>query len=265
VSAPEREQRFVFDEVAELYAEARPSYPAQLIDDLIAAAGLGPGSRVLELGCGPATASVLLAGRGYRLTCLEPGPRLAALARARLHVEPGAQVLTTTFEDWPLEAAAFDLVFAAQAFHWIDPAVRFVKSVQALRPGATLAIFANRPDRGDTALDRALGDAYAALAQQGRPMGILTNTAENFARMFDEAGLFEAPSCREYRWSQDYAPEPYLRLLQTHSPHRLLPPAALSSLLSAIGQAIVDHGGTLRVPYTTVLCHARAKRGVPGP
>jgi SAM-dependent methyltransferase len=217
---------------------------------------------VLEIGCGPATASVLLSAHGFRLTCLEPGARLAELARARLQADRDANVnvLTTTFEDWPLEAAAFDLVFAAQAFHWIDPAVRFVKSAQALRPGATLAIFANRPERGDTPLDRAIDAIYASLAQAlNRRMAILTNTADNFARMFDESGLFEAPSCLAYRWREDYTAERYLRLLQTHSEHRLLPSAALAELLSTISRAIAEHGGTLRVPYTTVLCHARMK------
>lgn len=34
------EQRFEFDEVAEAYAEARPSYPQALFDDLVSAAGL---------------------------------------------------------------------------------------------------------------------------------------------------------------------------------------------------------------------------------
>lgn len=41
-----REQRFVFDEVAELYARARPSYPQELIEDLIREADLRPGARV---------------------------------------------------------------------------------------------------------------------------------------------------------------------------------------------------------------------------
>jgi len=258
--APEREQRFVFDEVAELYAEHRPSYPAQLIDDLIAGARLGPGSRVLELGCGPGKASVLLAGRGYRLTCLEPGPRLAALARARLQTDPDANVLTTTFEQWPLQAAGFDLVFAAQSFHWIDPAVRFVKSAQALRAGATLAIFANRPERGETALDLEIDAAYTVLGETwGRRTGTVVNSVEGFTRAFEESGVFEPPRCHEYRWSQDYAAEQYVRLLQTQSDHALLTPDKREPVLAAIERAITEHGGVLHLSYATVLCYARAK------
>lgn len=44
--------RDTFDEAADLYDRARPRYPQALVDDLVRAAGLGPGSRVLEIGPG---------------------------------------------------------------------------------------------------------------------------------------------------------------------------------------------------------------------
>jgi len=47
-----RRRRTLFDGVAELYAASRPGYPAEIIEFLTATAGVGPGSRVLEVGCG---------------------------------------------------------------------------------------------------------------------------------------------------------------------------------------------------------------------
>ena len=44
--------RTLFDGVAERYDAARPRYPRVVVDDLVALAGLGSGSRVLEIGCG---------------------------------------------------------------------------------------------------------------------------------------------------------------------------------------------------------------------
>lgn len=105
----EREQRFVFDEVAQLYAQTRPTYPADLIEDLIRAADLQPRARVLELGAGPGTASVLFAGRGYALLCLEPGARLASVAMQRLAADPAARVEVATFEDWSVGSDQFGL------------------------------------------------------------------------------------------------------------------------------------------------------------
>ena len=52
-SAAGREQRFVFDEVAELYARVRPTYPAALVDFVIDESGVQPGGRILELRIGP--------------------------------------------------------------------------------------------------------------------------------------------------------------------------------------------------------------------
>src|SRR6266542_5110121 len=44
--------RETFNEAAELYDRARPGYPPALFDELAVLAGVGPGCRVLEIGCG---------------------------------------------------------------------------------------------------------------------------------------------------------------------------------------------------------------------
>ncbi len=134
--------RSIFDEAAELYDRARPGYPAALFDDLAGLACCGPGCRVLEIGCGTGQASVPLAARGCALVCVELGPSMAAVARRNLARFPAARVVTAAFEDWPLPPEPFDLVLSATAFHWLDPAVRVVKSADALRPGGALATIA---------------------------------------------------------------------------------------------------------------------------
>jgi trans-aconitate methyltransferase len=252
-----REQRFVFDEVAEQYARARPGYPAELIEDLIREAGLARGARVLELGAGPGTASVAFAGRGYMLCGLEPGPQLAELARRRLASDPDARIEVATFEQWPLDAEPFDLVFAAQAFHWIDPSVRFTKAAAALRPEGTLAIFANRPLRSAAPVDLAIQRAYAIHAPELQSRAVETNTRESFLGMFEREPAFTQVQCREYPWREQYSAAAYLALLQTHSDHRLLPPERSDALLRAIGGAIEAHGGHLTIDYVCVLCWAR--------
>lgn len=73
-----------FDEDAELYDRVRPRYPAELLDDLAELAGAGPGGRVLEIGCGTGLLTVPLVLRGYHVTAVEPGPRMAAVARRNL-------------------------------------------------------------------------------------------------------------------------------------------------------------------------------------
>ena len=251
-----REQRFIFDEVAELYARVRPTYPLEMIEDIIRESNLGSGGRILEIGCGPGNASVLFSGRGYRLLCLEPGQRLADVARRRLSADANAQVVVTTFENWPVEPDAFDLVFAAQSFHWIDPEVRFSKAARALRPGGTLAIFANQPLRGPGLVDARIQQAYADHAPEIYSRWIGHNAREHFLGLFAGAPEFRAPQVGEYSWRAEYGSHEYLDLLRTHSDHRLLPTARLSNLLKAISDAIDQNGGRLVVDYVAVLCRA---------
>ncbi len=253
----DREQRFVFDEVAELYARVRPTYPSTLIDDVIRSARLSPGSRILEIGSGPGNASVLFSGRGFRLLCLEPGQRLADLARRRLTDDSNAQVVETTFEDWPVELAAFDLAFAAQSFHWIDPVLRFSKTAQALKRGGTLAVFANRTARGTTPLDLRIRQVYAAHAPEIDTRWQAHNTRDYFLDMFAASMDFQPAQSREYEWQAEYRTADYLDLLQTHSDHRLLDRERLEAVLTGIGDAIDSHGGSLAVNYVAVLCWAQ--------
>lgn len=116
--------RDTFDTVAARYHAARPDYPPELFDGLIELAGLYPGARLLEIGCGTGKATIPLADRGFRITALERGASLAEQARSNLAESPEAQVLDGSFEEWETDQT-FDLVYAATAWHWIDPEVAY--------------------------------------------------------------------------------------------------------------------------------------------
>jgi protein-L-isoaspartate O-methyltransferase len=73
-----------FDPAADTYQEATPEYPEQLFDTLIEVAALRPGDRLLEVGCASGKATLPLARRGFRITCVEIGPALADAARTNL-------------------------------------------------------------------------------------------------------------------------------------------------------------------------------------
>jgi len=94
---------------ADRYDRARPDYPQRLFDDLFALTGVGPGDRVLEVGCATGKATRPLVARGLRVTCVELGPRLAAKARSL-----GVEVVEGAFEAWqPPPGTRFELVAAA--------------------------------------------------------------------------------------------------------------------------------------------------------
>lgn len=130
----------VFDQVAAAYDRHRPTYPDELIDRACALAGLSPGDQVLEVGCGTGQLTRGLLTRGLRVTAVEPGNRLAVLARQNLSGIGDVELVNARLEDAPLPRKRFHAVFSASAFHWVDPDVGWQLVADALVPGGTLAL-----------------------------------------------------------------------------------------------------------------------------
>jgi SAM-dependent methyltransferase len=227
-----------FDEDAERYDRARPGYPPAIYDDLAELAGVGPGCRVLEIGCGTGQATVSLAERGCEVVAVELGAELAAIARRNLAGFPKVEVVTAPFESWPLPPEPFDVVFSATAFHWIDPAVRVVKSAEALRPGGVLATIATHHVAGGTLQFFADAQDCYERWDPATPKGLRLQPAEEIpmeGEEIEQSGLFSTPEFRRHPTDVPYTTESYIDVLLTYSGHRALDPAARRGLLDCIG------------------------------
>lgn len=253
------EQRFTFDEVGELYDRHRPGYPESLFDDLIAQSGLSVGDRVLEIGAGTGQATLPLAKRGFSIVCLEPGSSLVEIARRNLADYPKVRTECVTFEDWDTEDPAFDLVFSAQAFHWLSPDTRFSRCKAALRPGGTLAVFGNAVVPIETPARDGLNAVYSRLAPSvPGPMVTRWYAQEGpVIELFEESGCFGVVSASQYPWRQHYPTADYLELLRTHSDHQLLPPEQRRALLDAVAEVLEENGGGIEVQYEANLYAAK--------
>jgi ubiquinone/menaquinone biosynthesis C-methylase UbiE len=130
----------VFDDVAEAYDDVRPSYPAELVTAAMERGGLDAGSRVLEVGCGTGKLTELLAGRGLVIDAVDPGPKMAEIARRRVGESNQVRFHLGKFEEVTLPLESFDAVFSASAFHWVDPDVSWHKAAAHLRPQGVLAL-----------------------------------------------------------------------------------------------------------------------------
>jgi ubiquinone/menaquinone biosynthesis C-methylase UbiE len=135
-----RKLRGVFDGVAEAYDAARPGYPQQLVDAAIAAGRLDSGSAILEIGSGTGKLTELLVGRGLRVDAVEPGANLIEAARRRLGDTDAVRYEHATFEAAELADGAYDAIFSATAFHWVEPEIGWAKAARVLAPGGLLAL-----------------------------------------------------------------------------------------------------------------------------
>jgi ubiquinone/menaquinone biosynthesis C-methylase UbiE len=135
----------VFDSVAELYDVQRSGYPKALFADIMTIGRLRPGDRVLEVGCGSGQATSGFLAEGLDVTGIDPGASLVGLARDKFLASKAVRFEVTTFEEWPLEERKFNLVAAAQSWHWLRGDVAFAKAAGALVPSGSLAIFGHTP------------------------------------------------------------------------------------------------------------------------
>ena len=240
-----------FGEDAAQYDRARPSYPADLVDDL-----LTDGTRrVLDVGCGTGIAGRLFAGRGCDVLGVEPDARMAEVSRSH-----GLEVEVSKFETWEPDGRAFDLLVSGQAWHWIDPTVGPTKAGRVIRPGGRFAAFWNLGEHEPETLE-AFDEVYnrlgldvhdsVALGTYRRDGGAGTIAG------LEATGLFDAVDVHIYYWERRYSRDEWLDQLPTQSDHRILPPDVLRALLAAIGDVIDGLGGSLLMRYDTMLVTAR--------
>jgi SAM-dependent methyltransferase len=263
ISDEERQRlRQTFDQAAESYQRVRPDYPAELLDDLIASTGLAPGDRLLEVGCATGKATLPLARRGFRIVCIELGAQLAAAARRNL-AGLDAEVTEGRFEDWqPTPGEQFDLVFAATAWHWIDPAVRYQAAWRALRSGGHLAFWGAThvfPEGGDPFFHE-IQDVYDEI-NEGLPPGFTwprPGEQEEHTAEIEASGLFEVTRVRHFDWEQVYDAEGYIELLDTFSGHMAMEDWQRERLYTEIRRRLGKRPhGTLRRHWGAVLHIAR--------
>jgi SAM-dependent methyltransferase len=255
--------KVTFDTIADRYHEVRPAYPEELYDELISAAGLQPDARLLEVGCGTGKATIPLAERGFAITCLEIGPHLAVAARQNLAAFRGVQVVQQAFEDWrPAGPGHFDLIFAATAWHWVDPAAGYQLAWQWLRPGGHLAIWGAwhvLPVDGDPFF-REIQDVYDEVGE-GLPPGeafpVPGGLPGNWTAI-EASGLFAVIKAREFIWELSYTAEEYIRLLDTFSGHIDMAPWQRDRIYGEIRRRLaVRPDGRLRRHWGAVLQVAR--------
>jgi SAM-dependent methyltransferase len=129
-----------------------PGESVRLADQATALAGLlhagtryGPGSRVLEAGCGTGAQTVILAGRSPRaeFACIDVSGRSVAEA-ARLARTAGAanvRFLNADIFRLPFQPACFDHVFVCFVLeHLSDPGGALQALRTVLRPGGSLTV-----------------------------------------------------------------------------------------------------------------------------
>jgi len=247
-----------FERIAADY-DSRPGYPAWVFDVLADQCGLGPGTRVLEIGPGTGQATLAMLERGAHVTAVEPG---AALAR-RLAERAAGQEITifvSPFEEADLPEASFDLVASATAFHWIDPSVGVARCARTLRDRGWLALWWTiwgDPDRRDPfrdALEPLLrGKAPHLLDEEAGPRAYIRDLAARAAKV-EHSPEFGPVTTEVLRWEGHHDPATLRSIFATFAAWIALPDPLRRDLLDDVERlAREDFAGTVDRPYQTRL------------
>jgi len=195
---------------------------------------------------------------GLSILCLELSEAMATVARRKLAAFPRVTVETTRFEDWHGEEGAFDLVLCAQAWHWLPPDA-YARTRALLRPGGTIAVFANwvtsNLPEAQEAYRRHAPQVFTR--QDGDPPEDVDSRLAEVLASFQGSGCFEGIGIHRFPWERSFRADEYVALIRTYSDHATLPPEVREPMLRDIARAIDDAGGSVRRTYEAVLLLAR--------
>lgn len=244
-----------FDAVAASYDAERSGYPEALFSDVVALARLEPGDRVLEIGCGSGQATSGFHAKGLDITAVDPGGSLVALAREKFAGSASIRFEVTSFEEWASAGRRFELVAAAQSWHWLRADTSFAKAADALSPSGCLAIFGHTPV-WSAPLIACLEPAYAQLAPElwGPPPELWYLPGGPIPSLITASGRFGSREHKEYGWRRQYSAASFAAYLGTRSDYRLLPDNRRAELLAKIKEALPD---TVDTDWVTNLYVAR--------
>jgi len=167
---------------------AEPANEA-LFAEVLSRLELGPGVRLLDIGCGSGYAARLAAALGATVTGIDITPELLAIARERA---PDAQFVEGEMDALPFPDAAFDAAVGFNAFPFAeDPVTAVREAARVTRPGGLVAAttFAEPERNESTALHLALEPLRDAPATGAAHLPYGLSAAGGLDRLLASASL----------------------------------------------------------------------------
>ncbi|KAJ5278739.1 hypothetical protein N7478_004111 [Penicillium angulare] len=135
----------------ENYSKFRPEYHPNVYENIVnhhTSTG-GTFDTLIDIGCGPGTATHALAPKFTQVFGLDPSPGMISVARAQSANKPTSNVRfeVSTAEDLgrnlspPIEENSVDLIISANAVHWFDMPRFWATAARVLKPKGTVALW----------------------------------------------------------------------------------------------------------------------------
>ena len=244
----------IFNKAAEYYDRFRPSYPQEIIEELISEAEISKGSKLLEIGAGSGKATSQFAGKGFDILCIEPGEDLVRIGNERFKSDT-IEFRLGRFEQIQLPEESFDLVFAAQSFHWIPQPSGFEKCADILKPQGSLGILYNMYLAEDNEQDREL----LSLSNKHGGFADFVTAEQIDARIkticydIENSKRFTAPKVFKKHWIKEYTADEYYDFVLTGNKILQKTDEEKARIHKDIKSLADKFDGTITRPYLCVL------------
>lgn len=260
-------ERHTWSGRAAAYAESFAGLCAHPVPQLLDAAGVRRGLRVLDVGTGPGTVAVAACARGARVTAVDAEPGMVELA-ARAAPEAVARV--AMLPELPFADGEFDAVVGNFVLNHVGrPRAALAELRRVVRPGGSVAltIWAVPAGSGQQLLGRALQAAGAVRPPRLPPLAAeddFPRDPQGLAALMTSAGLRDA-SCAtldwdhrvdaEHWWSGVAAGVAFVGQLLRSQPEPVR--TAAKRHYDRLSQEFSAPDGRLLLPHTALLACAR--------
>lgn len=258
----ERNRRTHFDDIVTNYDRMRPEYPHELFEDILSYSGLKYGGNALEIGAGTGKATIPFLNKGFHITAVEIGEKMAGYLSKKLENHQNFNVIVTSFEDVELKSNTFDLIYAATAFHWVNADIGCPKAYELLKENGTIALFrySALAAHGEAIFDeiQTIYEKYyySYYTTSSKP---IKKSKADFTKPSEIYISFRFEDLKNYGYkdvtmkfydgSKIFSANEYINWLDTLSDHRSLPESNKEALYDEVRKTILNHGDSHKVDF----------------
>lgn len=197
-------ERDTWNRCADNYADTFAGITGETVPLLMEAAGIRPGSQVLEIGSGPGHVADMLLQAGASVTGVDFSPKMVKVAQSRY---PGITFRQADAEDLPFDAESFDSVIANFVVHHLArPETVFREVYRVLKPGGRFAFAVWGPPEEQSSIGAFFGAVMAHHDMEELPHGPLFGVTEQdvYEPLLTQAALEDCQlSIHEMIWKVD--------------------------------------------------------------
>lgn len=250
----------MFNQAAEYYDKYRPGYPQEIIDSLISVTGITEDSDLLEIGCGSGKATEQLVGNGFNILGIDPGEDLVRIGNEQFKNE-NVNFVKGRFEEYDFGQKRFDVVYAAQSFHWVPQPIGYKKCADVLKDTGYLSLFWNMYVLNDNDTDKELleiSKRYGGIADFVTETEYERRIDSIVSRIVD-SNLFETPTVIRKLWQQNYTVDEFYGFALTGNRFMQNSDDDKQKAYNDIVTLAEKNNGIIKRPYLCVLYIAKKK------